>query len=189
VHRRLKRPPHVEHVAGPPGPEAVRPPHGLGRRQRGDEAPDAAKLGRRHVGEVLAAEDLVARRRDEHRRRLVLGGAVVLLGRRRRRHPLGRLRRRLKAEVDRLVRRRARRSLPERGERHVERVDVVAARHERAAQRVVDLLTARQVDLVEAAQRVLEPARPDLEARLAEDAPERDELSDDRIAGGGGGHG
>ena len=82
-----QRPPHVEHVARVPRPQAVRPPGRRRRRQRGDEAADAAQLCGGHVGEVLAAQDLLGRPGDEHRRRLVLGRAVVVPARRRRRAP------------------------------------------------------------------------------------------------------
>jgi hypothetical protein len=39
-----------------------------------------------------------------------------------------------------------------------------------------------EVDGVEPGERVRQPARPDLEARLAQDAPEGDDVPDERVA-------
>ena len=55
------------------------------------------------------------------------------------------------------------------------------ARDERLPQREVDVLLARQVDGGDAAQRVGDAARADLEPDLAQDAAERDDVADDRV--------
>jgi hypothetical protein len=51
-------------------------------------------------------------------------------------------------------------------ERAVEDGDLVVARDERGAQRPVDVVAKRQVDVVEPAQRIGDPARADLEPAL-----------------------
>ena len=55
---------------------------------------------------------------------------------------------------------------------------------ERLAEREVDVLLALEVDGVERAQRVGDPARADLEPGLVQDAAERDDVPQDRVAGG-----
>ena len=61
----------------------------------------------------------------------------------------------------------------------VERVDVLPPRDERLPQRPVDVVAAGQVDRVEPAQRIRDPARPHLEPGLAQHAAERDEVPGD----------
>ena len=58
------------------------------------------------------------------------------------------------------------------------------ARDERLAERPVDVVLPRQIDAVEAGQRVDEPARADLEACLAQHAAERDDVRRDCVRHG-----
>ena len=78
---------------------------------------------------------------------------------------------------------RAGRPLPEGGERCVEGLDVVAPRGQGATQGEVDLVTVGEVDRVEGPEGVLEPAWPDLDPGLAQDAAEGDQLAHDGVAG------
>ena len=53
------------------------------------------------------------------------------------------------------------------------------SRDERLAEREVDVFLAREVDRVEAAERVEHAAGPDLDPHFPEHAPERDDVPDD----------
>ena len=61
----------------------------------------------------------------------------------------------------------------------VEDLELLAARDEVGAQRPVDVVLTRQVYLVEAAEPVGDAVRADLQSRLAQDAAERDDVTDD----------
>src|SRR5262249_21714515 len=67
-------------------------------------------------------------------------------------------------------------------ERAVEDVDLLPPRDEVRAERPVDVVAGGQVDDVEAAQRVGDPAGADLEPPPPEHAPEGDDVPDDRRA-------
>ena len=64
----------------------------------------------------------------------------------------------------------------------VEDVELLAPRDERRAQRPVDVVLPRDVDAVEAVQRVGEAARPDLQPGLAQHAAEGDDVAGQRVA-------
>ena len=70
-------------------------------------------------------------------------------------------------------------------EREVERLDVLAPRDERLPQRPVDVVLPRELDRVEAFQRVRDAARSDLEPDLAQHAAEGDDVADDGVSGHG----
>src|SRR4030095_5346548 len=61
----------------------------------------------------------------------------------------------------------------------IEDLALPAARDEVSAQRPVDVVLTRQVYLVETAERVGDAVRADLQARLAQDAAERDDEAGD----------
>jgi hypothetical protein len=67
-----------------------------------------------------------------------------------------------------------------RSKRPVEELQLVVPGNERLAEREVDVLLAREVDRIEAAECVEHPPGPDLDPRLAEHAAERDHVPDDR---------
>ena len=63
----------------------------------------------------------------------------------------------------------------------VEEIELVLPRDERLPEREVDVLLARQIDLVEATERIRDATRADLETDLAQDAAEGDDVADDRV--------
>src|SRR5439155_12634794 len=67
-----------------------------------------------------------------------------------------------------------------RRERPVEELELVVTRHERLAQREVDVLLPGQVHRAEPADGVDDAARPDLDPDLAQHAAEGDYVPDDR---------
>ena len=66
-------------------------------------------------------------------------------------------------------------------ERAIERLELLAAGDERLAKRPVHVLLAGEVDRVEAAQRVGDAPRADLEAAFAQHAAEDDDVANDRV--------
>ena len=175
--RGARQPAHVEDAPAPVRAQAVRAPRGPVRRHLGDQRPRGGELRGRHRREVLEAQHLVRAVADAvgialGRRRLAVGVAA---------HAPGAL-----AQLPRvgLTPGRAAPGAPQEPgvERAVERLEVLAARDERRAQRPVDVLLARDVDVVEAAQRVGDPARPDLQPGLAQHAAERDDVAGEGLA-------
>ncbi len=157
------------------------------RRARPACVPGGARRARTARSRARAAA-----RRTSRRRPAAAGAARRRRRRRRRRRP-GSVRRppgprrilrgQLELHDRRAVRQLdARGALPERGERSIERVDVIATRDDRAAKRVVDLVPVVELHGAEGAQGVLQAAGADLEPSLAEDPPEGDELPHDRVA-------
>ena len=162
-----------------------------GRRDALDHGAGPPQLVGAEAREVLLAQQLVGRV-DGRDRQLLLLAVCVRIGVARLalglvRVDFARVRAILRGHVElhdgRPVRELdARRALPERREGGVEGLEIVTARHDRAAQRVVDLVAIVEAHRVERAQAVLQPAGADLEAALAQDPPERDELAHDRVA-------
>ena len=146
---------------------------------RGDERARRGELLGRHGREVLVAQDLVRAVADAvglavGRRRLAARARVAA-------HALGVLVQR--ARIDLAARRHAHRAAQEPGlEGAVEGLEVLAPGDERGAQRPVDVVLARDVDAVQAAQRVLHAPRPDLQAGLAQHAAEGDEVACEGLA-------
>ena len=146
-------------------------------RDRGHEPPHALELLRRHLGEVLLAQELVTRGAELVRRR----DGIRLVARPTpdssvsRDDPVGESARLL------LANERRDRAAEEPGdERAVEELELVVARDERLAEREVDVLLPREVDRAESANRILDAPRPDLDPDLAQNTPEGHDVPDDR---------
>ena len=145
-------------------------------RDRGHEDPAALELLGRHLGEVLLAEHFLLRGAELDGVGARIGLCGVATARQRALHePVG-----LQALVL-LAHERCYRSAQEpRCKRPVEELQLVVPGDERLAEREVDVLLAREVDCVEAAECVEHTPGPDLDPRLAEHAAERDHVADDR---------
>ena len=154
------------------------------RASRSQARRTSRSSARAHLGEVLRAQQLGGREGRGRELGVVgvdrvhrdLGDRVGGDGARLRLHVD-------EPEVDRPLAEVLRRRPLEPGpERAVEDLEVVVLRDQRAGQRGVDVVAHRQVDRIERAERVLQAARADLDAGLAQDPAERDELADDGIA-------
>jgi hypothetical protein len=139
----------------------ARAPHRLPRPDRLDQPPHVVELRLRQLGERLPPQQLLAAPRTRRER----PGSAVAVGRR----AVGR---RLEPDDRPLCPGRC--LAEDRCERRVEPGEVVAASGQRLPKRPVDIVAPAKVDLRESAERVANAPRPRLEARAAEDTPERD---------------
>ena len=171
-------PTQVEPVAARVGRAAPRRAARPRPRDRRHEPAHALELLGRHLGEVLLAQELVAggaelvrrrRTRPPRRRRLLLERVA--------RDPVGEAPRLLLAHE-----RRDRAAQEPGDERAIEELELVVARDERLPEREVDVVLPREIDRAEPANRVLDAPGPDLDPDLAQDAPEGDDVPDDRGA-------
>ncbi len=129
-----------------------------------------------HLGKVLLPQELVPRGAELER----IAHLLVLLAASRLRERLADLLL-LGRSVGRADRREDRSAQEPCLERPIEEIELVVPGDERLAEREVDVLLSRQVDRVETAQRVGDPPGADLEPHLAQDAPEGDDVADDRV--------
>ena len=144
-------------------------------RDRGHEDPAALELLGRHLGEVLLAEHFLLRGAELDGVGARIGLCGVATARQRALHePVG-----LQALVL-LATSGAAGPRRNHAANARSRLQLVVPGDERLAEREVDVLLAREVDCVEAAECVEHTPGPDLDPRLAEHAAERDHVADDR---------